>query len=97
MFLIYLHLDVNDVQRSKQSTILPGTGLDLEFETDVKSISPDASQYETIYVTSHKGPCRAGVFHPRGMKKQQWHLVNFLHMKYDSNRVNSRCDNDIIF
>ena len=58
--------DFNDLQRAQQNTALPGHGLDLEFETDVKSISPDASQYETLYVTSHKGPCRAGVFHPRG-------------------------------
>lgn len=47
--------------------ILPGTGIDLEFETDVKSISPDAAQYDTLYVTAHKGPCRAGAFHPKGM------------------------------
>lgn len=40
--------------------------MDLEFETDVKSISPDAAQYNTLYVTSHKGPCRVGVFHPKG-------------------------------
>ncbi|KAF6020648.1 CSTF1 [Bugula neritina] len=54
----------NDAQ--KQSVILPGTGIDLEFETDVKSISPDAAQYDTLYVTAHKGPCRAGAFHPKG-------------------------------
>lgn len=24
------------------------------------------SQYETVYVTSHKGPCRAGAFSPDG-------------------------------
>lgn len=48
--------------------MLPGTGIDLEFETDVKSISPDAAQYETLYVTAHKGACRTGVFHSRGKK-----------------------------
>ena len=58
-------VDYNDSQ--KQSLVLPGSGIDLEFETDVKSISPDAAQYETLYVTAHKGPCRTGVFHPRGV------------------------------
>ena len=58
-------IEYNDAQ--KQSLVLPGSGVDLEFETDVKSISPDASQYQTLYVTSHKGPCKAGVFHPKGM------------------------------
>jgi len=44
------------------------SGLDLEFdpnETEVKS--PQASTYETCYVTSHKGPCRAAVFSKNGL------------------------------
>ncbi|XP_067945996.1 cleavage stimulation factor subunit 1-like [Watersipora subatra] len=56
--------DYNDAQ--KQALVLPGSGVDLEFETDVKSISPDAFQYQTLYVTSHKGPCKVGIFHPKG-------------------------------
>lgn len=35
---------------------------DLEFETDVVSTAPEPALYETAYVTSHKGPCRAGAF-----------------------------------
>lgn len=35
---------------------------DLEFETDVASTAPEPALYETAYVTSHKGPCRAGAF-----------------------------------
>lgn len=35
---------------------------DLEFETDVISTAPEPALYETAYVTSHKGPCRAGAF-----------------------------------
>ncbi|KAJ8320349.1 hypothetical protein KUTeg_001936 [Tegillarca granosa] len=46
--------------------VAPGSGIDLEYETDVQTISPEAAQYETCYVTAHKGPCRAGAFHNGG-------------------------------
>lgn len=46
--------------------VQPGAGIDLEFETDVQTISPEAALYETCYVTAHKAACRAGVFHPNG-------------------------------
>jgi len=36
--------------------------LDLEFETDVQTTAPEPALYETAYVTSHKGNCRAGAF-----------------------------------
>ncbi|CAG2254509.1 CSTF1 [Mytilus edulis] len=52
-------------QNTTESTI-PGTGIDLEFTTDVQTISPEAALYETCYVTAHKGPCRAAAFHPSG-------------------------------
>ncbi|XP_066260429.1 cleavage stimulation factor subunit 1 [Euwallacea similis] len=39
-----------------------GPGLDLEFETDSSTIAPEPALYETAYVTSHKGNCRAGCF-----------------------------------
>ncbi|XP_039300681.1 cleavage stimulation factor subunit 1 [Nilaparvata lugens] len=42
--------------------ILIGPGLDLEFETDIDCSAPEPAQYETAYVTSHKGNCRAGAF-----------------------------------
>jgi hypothetical protein len=32
----------------------------------VETISPEASQYGTCYVTAHKGACRAGAFQPSG-------------------------------
>merc|ERR1711981_1437592 len=44
-----------------------GPGLDLEFETDVDVIAPEPALYETAYVTSHKGSCRAGAFSSDGM------------------------------
>merc|ERR1719510_1976932 len=44
-----------------------GPGLDLEFETDVDVIAPEPALYETAYVTSHKGSCRAGAFSKDGL------------------------------
>jgi hypothetical protein len=43
-----------------------GPGLDLEYETDVQSLAPEPALYETAYVTSHKGNCRAGAFSSDG-------------------------------
>lgn len=60
------HAEKSDDRVKTAVSLINDTCLDLEFETDAKSISPDAAQYETCYVTAHKGPCRAGVFHPRG-------------------------------
>lgn len=40
----------------------PGVGIDLEFDADVQTMSPEASEYETCYVTSHKGPCRVATY-----------------------------------
>ncbi|ESO02995.1 hypothetical protein HELRODRAFT_80748 [Helobdella robusta] len=42
------------------------SGIDMEFETDVSPTSPEIAQYETCYVTAHKGPCRTAIFHPNG-------------------------------
>ncbi|KAB0798713.1 hypothetical protein PPYR_09706 [Photinus pyralis] len=39
-----------------------GPGLDLEFETESNLPAPEPALYETAYVTSHKGNCRAGCF-----------------------------------
>lgn len=36
--------------------------LDLEFETEPNIPAPEPALYETAYVTSHKGNCRAGCF-----------------------------------
>ncbi|XP_034951006.1 cleavage stimulation factor subunit 1 [Chelonus insularis] len=43
-----------------------GPGLDLEYETETQTQAPEPAQYETAYVTSHKGNCRAGAFSPDG-------------------------------
>ncbi|CAB0031431.1 unnamed protein product [Trichogramma brassicae] len=43
-----------------------GPGLDLEFETEATVQAPEPAQYETAYVTSHKGNCRAGAFSADG-------------------------------
>jgi cleavage stimulation factor subunit 1 len=44
-----------------------GPGIDLEFETEQPSSSaPEPALYETAYVTSHKGNCRAGAFSADG-------------------------------
>ncbi len=36
----------------------PASGIDLDFETERNSSAPQPSTYETVYVTSHKGPTR---------------------------------------
>ncbi len=46
----------------RSETVAPGVGIDLEFDADVQSMSPEASEYETCYVTSHKGPCRVATY-----------------------------------
>ncbi|KAJ8782980.1 hypothetical protein J1605_009588 [Eschrichtius robustus] len=47
-------------------TVAPGTGIDLEFDADVQTMSPEASEYKTCYVTSHKGPCRVATYNRDG-------------------------------
>lgn len=44
----------------------PTAGLDFDYESDKIPTTPDASQYETCYVTSHKAPCRAAAFDKLG-------------------------------
>lgn len=39
---------------------------DLEFETEPNIPAPEPALYETAYVTSHKGNCRAGCFSADG-------------------------------
>jgi len=41
-------------------------GLDLEYEKDEFGTSPPVTQYETHYVTAHKGPVTAAAFTPDG-------------------------------
>jgi len=40
--------------------------LDMDSESDQAILTPAPGQYETIYVTSHKAPCRAGAFSSDG-------------------------------
>ncbi|CAM9633397.1 unnamed protein product [Lampetra fluviatilis] len=46
----------------RSDMVAPGTGVDLEFDADVQTCSPEACEYETCYVTSHKGPCRSATY-----------------------------------
>lgn len=40
--------------------------LDMDSDPEQVIVAPAPHQYETIYVTSHKAPCRAGAFSPDG-------------------------------
>ena len=42
----------------------------------VQTFSPEAAQYETVYVTAHKGPCRATAFHKNGKPNYKLPPVN---------------------
>ncbi|KAK2165794.1 hypothetical protein LSH36_45g07027 [Paralvinella palmiformis] len=65
--VFFLLVDNEESQEKKlENGVVPGPGIDLEFETDVQSISPEAAQYETCYVTAHKGSCRIANFHKNG-------------------------------
>ncbi|CAE1310649.1 CSTF1 [Acanthosepion pharaonis] len=70
MKLLQLGLKAEEAQNPQQQVpteaVTPGTGIDLEYETDVQTISPEAALYETCYVTAHKAACRAGAFHHSG-------------------------------
>ncbi|EHB06165.1 Cleavage stimulation factor 50 kDa subunit [Heterocephalus glaber] len=46
----------------RSDAVAPVTGIDLEFDADVQIMSPEASEYETFYVTSHKGPRRLATY-----------------------------------
>lgn len=64
--LVQENLTVN----SKSSNILDeGSSMsciDLDNDPDASCVSPTPNVYETVYVTSHKAPCRAGAFSPNG-------------------------------
>lgn len=54
--------------RANESEVTPTfTYLDMDSDPDQAHTTPAIRQYETIYVTSHKAPCRAGAFSPDGM------------------------------
>ncbi|CAH8497733.1 unnamed protein product [Schistosoma guineensis] len=47
-------------------SIAPGTGIDLEVESESSTMAPEAALYETCYVTAHKAACRAASFNSTG-------------------------------
>eukprot|EP00057_Strongylocentrotus_purpuratus_P032508 XP_787885.3 PREDICTED: cleavage stimulation factor subunit 1 [Strongylocentrotus purpuratus] len=51
---------------SISDTVAPATSIDLDFDTEVQSQAPEAAQYETCYVTAHKGPCRVAAWSKDG-------------------------------
>ena len=67
-----LEAEAEKTSKASGGTLLPpmlpgvpevvGPGLDLEFASDVEPSVPEPALYETAYVTSHKGNCRAGAF-----------------------------------
>lgn len=45
---------------------VPTACLDMEYDADISPNTPEPSLYETIYLTAHKGPCRAVAFNDQG-------------------------------
>uniref|UniRef100_A0A8C4NLG3 Cleavage stimulation factor subunit 1 n=1 Tax=Eptatretus burgeri TaxID=7764 RepID=A0A8C4NLG3_EPTBU len=74
LHLAHMGLDQDDIGNvnvpigglGRAEAVAPGSGVDLEFDGDVQTISPEPSEYETCYVTSHKGPCRAVAYNRDG-------------------------------
>ena len=73
--VVELGLEQEVVLRNAESKTKPisaadkvdnGPGLDLEYENEVVVNASEPALYETAYVTSHKGNCRAGAFSPDG-------------------------------
>ncbi|CAD5212263.1 unnamed protein product [Bursaphelenchus okinawaensis] len=54
--------DADGEGRSKANFEYETMGLDLEYDADIVPTAPEPSNYETIYVTAHKGACRAAAF-----------------------------------
>ncbi|RWS13287.1 cleavage stimulation factor subunit 1-like protein [Dinothrombium tinctorium] len=55
-----------ETKEAESAFIALSTGIDLDFETESSTNAPEPGSYETVYVTSHKGPCRSGVFNSDG-------------------------------
>lgn len=52
------------------------SGIDLEFDADVLPCSPEPCQYETIFLTAHKAPCRAAAFNNDGwFRGRSWRYL----------------------
>lgn len=55
-----------DGEEANESYTKQVGGIDLDFETEAAPGTPEPGLYETVYVTSHKAPCRAGAFSKDG-------------------------------
>ncbi|XP_053211912.1 cleavage stimulation factor subunit 1-like [Panonychus citri] len=65
--LVNLGLEAEGKAKDQESLLAPPLpGIDLDFETESHTSAPEPSSYETVYVTAHKGPCRAGAFNVEG-------------------------------
>uniref|UniRef100_A0A914DNU7 Cleavage stimulation factor 50 kDa subunit n=1 Tax=Acrobeloides nanus TaxID=290746 RepID=A0A914DNU7_9BILA len=57
---------IDDPDSTDKETLIQydyeSSGLDLEYDADIVPTTPEPSMYETIYLTVHKGPCRAAAF-----------------------------------
>lgn len=69
--LVKLGLSASEDEHEKSGviegeSIAPGTGIDLEVESESSTMAPEAALYETCYVTAHKAACRAASFNSTG-------------------------------
>ncbi|KAK4469958.1 hypothetical protein MN116_007457 [Schistosoma mekongi] len=69
--LVKLGLSVSEDEHEKSGaiegeSIAPGTGIDLEVESESSTMAPESALYETCYVTAHKAACRAASFNSTG-------------------------------
>lgn len=69
--LVKLGLAASEDEQEKSGvlegeSIAPGTGIDLEVESESSTMAPEAALYETCYVTAHKAACRAASFNVTG-------------------------------
>ncbi|VDL88695.1 unnamed protein product [Schistocephalus solidus] len=69
--LVKTGLSVSDDEQDRPAflegdSIAPGTGIDLEIESESSTMAPEAALYETCYVTAHKAACRAAAFNSTG-------------------------------
>ena len=57
---------MTEIKQEESSDGSPFMCLDMDSDPDQIVLSAAPQHYETIYVTSHKAPCRAGAFSPDG-------------------------------
>ncbi|VDD80165.1 unnamed protein product [Mesocestoides corti] len=72
--LVKLGLSIADDEQDRPVTlegdnIAPGTGIDLEIESESSTMAPEAALYETCYVTAHKAACRTAAFNTTDVER----------------------------